>query len=255
MGEALAEAQLARRARASARSPRSPSSTRRWSPEPTTGSSETERPDRPRGRRRPARGGPQARHREPRRRDDLHDPRAVRDVRRGAPRERRRGARLRPAEHARRGRRAPSSSSPSTRTCRAGSRSSAASAATRPRRSSRRAASPDALTRTLPGQSPGRPRGAFGILSRGEVSEWLMVPLSKSGVRKHRGFESRPLRHLPPPDRPMRRWSPARLAHAPSGALALGARLRLVLDRPGRREERPIPVRVAGHRLPRGEVA
>src|SRR2546423_13661005 len=28
----------------------------------------------------------------------------------------------------------------------------------------------------------------------GEVSEWLMVPLSKSGVRKHRGFESRPLR-------------------------------------------------------------
>src|SRR5436190_5597009 len=34
----------------------------------------------------------------------------------------------------------------------------------------------------------------FAILSRGEVSEWLMVPLSKSGVRKHRGFESRPLR-------------------------------------------------------------
>jgi hypothetical protein len=42
-----------------------------------------------------------------------------------------------------------------------------------------------------------RPVGAatFGILCRGEVSEWLMVPLSKSGVRKHRGFESRPLRH------------------------------------------------------------
>ena len=38
-------------------------------------------------------------------------------------------------------------------------------------------------------------RTAFGILSGGEVSEWLMVPLSKSGVRKHRGFESRPLRH------------------------------------------------------------
>src|SRR5262249_8420149 len=35
------------------------------------------------------------------------------------------------------------------------------------------------------------------ILSRGEVSEWLMVPLSKSGVRKHRGFESHPLRHAP----------------------------------------------------------
>ena len=28
----------------------------------------------------------------------------------------------------------------------------------------------------------------------GEVSEWLMVPLSKSGRRKPRGFESRPLR-------------------------------------------------------------
>ena len=36
--------------------------------------------------------------------------------------------------------------------------------------------------------------GAAGILSRGEVSEWLKVPLSKSGVRKHRGFESHPLR-------------------------------------------------------------
>ena len=36
---------------------------------------------------------------------------------------------------------------------------------------------------------------AWGNLSRGEVSEWLMVPLSKSGVRKHRGFESHPLRH------------------------------------------------------------
>ncbi len=31
-------------------------------------------------------------------------------------------------------------------------------------------------------------------LARGEVSEWLMVPLSKSGRRKPRGFESRPLR-------------------------------------------------------------
>lgn len=30
---------------------------------------------------------------------------------------------------------------------------------------------------------------------RGEVSEWFMVPLSKSGVlTKHRGFESLPLR-------------------------------------------------------------
>ena len=40
------------------------------------------------------------------------------------------------------------------------------------------------------------PAGAFAILSRGEVSEWLKVPLSKSGVRKHRGFESHPLRHV-----------------------------------------------------------
>jgi hypothetical protein len=30
----------------------------------------------------------------------------------------------------------------------------------------------------------------------GEVSEWLKVPLSKSGVvNSHRGFESHPLRH------------------------------------------------------------
>ena len=39
------------------------------------------------------------------------------------------------------------------------------------------------------------PVGGSGILSRGEVSEWLKVPLSKSGVREHRGFESHPLRH------------------------------------------------------------
>ena len=43
------------------------------------------------------------------------------------------------------------------------------------------------------GSVPAAP--AFGILSPGEVSEWLKVPLSKSGVRKHRGFESHPLRH------------------------------------------------------------
>ena len=41
----------------------------------------------------------------------------------------------------------------------------------------------------------GRASGS-GILSRGEVSEWLKVPLSKSGVREHRGFESHPLRHF-----------------------------------------------------------
>src|SRR2546428_13285130 len=32
----------------------------------------------------------------------------------------------------------------------------------------------------------------------GEVSEWLMVPLSKSGRRKPRGFESHPLRQSLP---------------------------------------------------------
>ena len=42
-------------------------------------------------------------------------------------------------------------------------------------------------------QVPGRPDVVWYPLG-GEVSEWLMVPLSKSGVRKHRGFESRPLR-------------------------------------------------------------
>ena len=35
-----------------------------------------------------------------------------------------------------------------------------------------------------------------------------MVPLSKSGVRKHRGFESRPLRHVPRSDGP---WGRQRL--------------------------------------------
>ena len=43
----------------------------------------------------------------------------------------------------------------------------------------------------------------FGILPDGEVSEWLKVPLSKSGVRKHRGFESHPLRQHSP-DRSVR---------------------------------------------------
>ena len=61
----------------------------------------------------------------------------------------------------------------------------------RPRR--RHPASGRGLTAT----SPGRLAGSFAMLSGGEVSEWLMVPLSKSGVRKHRGFESRPLRHRP----------------------------------------------------------
>src|SRR5204863_4751525 len=38
--------------------------------------------------------------------------------------------------------------------------------------------------------------GHLFTLRCGEVSEWLMVPLSKSGRRKPRGFESLPLRIL-----------------------------------------------------------
>ena len=47
--------------------------------------------------------------------------------------------------------------------------------------------------RRSPVLGPG-PRRCFARLPRGEVSEWLKVPLSKSGVRKHRGLESHPLR-------------------------------------------------------------
>jgi hypothetical protein len=74
-----------------------------------------------------------------------------------------------------------------------------ASVATRRRRCSRRAPRSEPI-RLLRGRRRWRPfdpeglQRPFGILSGGEVSEWLMVPLSKSGVRKHRGFESRPLR-------------------------------------------------------------
>ena len=80
--------------------------------------------------------------------------------------------------------------------CGAASRSSAASAATRPRSCSRPTAIACQRTAGLAAdrRPVGRAGATFGILSRGEVSEWLMVPLSKSGVRKHRGFESRPLR-------------------------------------------------------------
>ena len=63
---------------------------------------------------------------------------------------------------------------------------------------------PDRRSRRMHDRVPAhaRPgsRASFAILCRGEVSEWLMVPLSKSGVRKHRGFESHPLRH--PDSRP-----------------------------------------------------
>ena len=175
-----------------------------------------ERPDRPRRRRRPARGRPQARPRPPRRRHDLHDPRALRDVRRGAARERRRGARLRDAERRATAPPARSSSSPSTRRCRAGSRSSAASAATRPRRSSRRdRASPDGPRRDVAG--------------RPALDLWY--PLPRRGVRVVDGaaLEKRcakaPRVRIPPSP-------PALIAHGPAGvcrsALVSSGRGRLV---------------------------
>jgi hypothetical protein len=51
-----------------------------------------------------------------------------------------------------------------------------------------------------------------------------MVPLSKSGVRKHRGFESRPLRQTPAGMTPRRALATPVLAHALRSALALGTK-------------------------------
>src|SRR5947199_7603686 len=61
----------------------------------------------------------------------------------------------------------------------------------------------------------------------GEVSEWLMVPLSKSGRRKPRGFESRPLRGRRNSDATIAetlftRQGPPGLRPAPHRAGALG---------------------------------
>ena len=69
-----------------------------------------------------------------------------------------------------------------------------------------------------------------------------MVPLSKSGVRKHRGFESRPLRQRPSSRiGRCRRWRVRALAHAPRGALALVllAALASTARRDGREGRRP----------------
>ena len=163
MGEALAEARLARRAwRAAQRRRRGRRrGDGRAGARPRPGD---QRPDRPRRRRRAARGRPQARRApaSPTRRSSR--PRALRDVRRRAPRERRRGARLRRPERAATAPPARSSSSPSTRRCRAGSRSSAASAATRPRRSSRH--SPLAERRGRVAGTAGRPRAVWYPLPR-----------------------------------------------------------------------------------------
>ena len=115
--------------------------------------------------------------------------RAVHHVRRCSPRERRGWARLRPARsRSRRGR----------FHCGCPAQSSA--------RRLRDHAGRGGRTHRLrwpPGANSIGPlrawRSNLGLSSKdGEVSEWLMVPLSKSGVRKHRGFESHPLRHSAP---------------------------------------------------------
>ena len=130
-------------------------------------------------------------------------PGALSDVRRGAPRERRRRARLRRAQPDRRRRRHGHPAGPAPRPAAAGCRSSAGSARPRPRSSS---------PRHRAGRGDPAPISAAGLPTRGsrlgpeplwypprgEVSEWLKVPLSKSGVRKHRGFESHPLRQRSP---------------------------------------------------------
>ena len=108
---------------------------------------------------------------------DLHDPRTVRDVRRGAARERRRSACLRDAQ-------------PGGRSGRHGAPARAASGPSAPHQG-RSGIRRDEAERLL---APSGVADPFGILSGGEVSEWLMVPLSKSGLRKQRGFESHPLR-------------------------------------------------------------
>src|SRR4051812_21690628 len=106
--------------------------------------------------------------------------------------------------------------------------------------------------------------GPFGILPRGEVSEWLMVPLSKSGVRKHRGFESHPLRQgsprgrtipaLDPPSPRSRTSSPLALVLGPPWAgLAHAARLVPARHAPGRSSAQTTDI-ISG-RVPDGERA
>ena len=67
-----------------------------------------------------------------------------------------------------------------------------------------------------------------------------MVPLSKSGVRKHRGFESRPLRQPRPPTR--RRQRPAPRSHL--GCARSGARRSFRNCRSGRARVRISPSRL-----------
>ena len=127
------------------------------------------RPDGARRDRRAARGRPQAGDAAPHRRHDLHHPRAVPDVRRRDAGVRRRGARLRGPEPGRRGRRARSSSSPSTRRSAAGSTSCPGSAARRRRSSWAPSTSPrpapDARRRPRLRRASERRRSGTGAVS------------------------------------------------------------------------------------------
>ena len=88
----------------------------------------------------------------------------------------------------------------------------------RPRRAER---SPRFRSLTRPRPPTARP-DPFARLAGGEVSEWLMVPLSKSGLRKQRGFESHPLRQLLAPDASCVRWpSASRRSRRPSALAAV----------------------------------
>ena len=85
------------------------------------------------------------------------------------------------------------------------------------------AAAPRAAYLAFPGRlcyNPGR--------RRGEVSEWLMVPLSKSGRRKPRGFESHPLRQG------LVRWSRGLVVRWSLGQVVTWSRGRLVTWSRGR---------------------
>ena len=188
MGEALAEARPPSPA-ANGRTPPSRSSTRRWSRAAATGSARR-RPDGPRGHGRAARGGPRGRARPAARRDDLLRAGALPDVRRRAPRgdvealvyavpNRADGAAGTVLQLASTRRSAPGRVVSGIRRDEVEELYAAAAARCRAAQSA-----------AVAGRS-----ASLGILRGGEVSEWLMVPLSKSGLRKQRGFESHPLRH------------------------------------------------------------
>ena len=222
------------------RSAPSRSWTRRWSRAARNRVGELDDPTAHAGDRRPPRGGPPARDVDSAGRHRVHDPRALPDVRWSAARLRCGRARLcrpEPVEGA------------------AGTVIQLAQQSGLGRRlhvvsGIRREEAEELIRGSRRGADAGPPerRGwrAFGILSRGEVSEWLMVPLSKSGVRKHRGFESRPLRHSRPgPARQARR--PGRILPAERSPSGLGRRTgNAVWGNPSRVQIPPSPPRSHG---------